>query len=79
VTAVDFGHPGPVLVAQVLEARGEQLAQQWADLPLFRAVYTSGRDAAVGAAHRLVSTLADVASGEHVWPTPSRGPWKRPA
>ncbi|WP_285627836.1 STAS domain-containing protein [Actinoallomurus iriomotensis] len=48
-------------MAQVLETRGEQVAQQWADLPLFRNVYTTGRDAAVAAAHRLVRVLAEVA------------------
>jgi rsbT co-antagonist protein RsbR len=48
-------------VAEVLRTRGEQVAQQWADLPLFRGVHTSGRDAAVGAARRLVDVLADVA------------------
>jgi anti-anti-sigma regulatory factor len=37
------------------------VAQQWADLPLFRNVYTTGRDAAVAAAHRLVQVLAEVA------------------
>ncbi len=56
----------PVAVAQVLEARGEQLAQQWADLSLFRAVYTSGRDAAVGAAHRMIDMLAEVARTEQI-------------
>jgi rsbT co-antagonist protein RsbR len=66
VTAVTSGSTGAALLAQVLEARGEQLAQEWAELPLFRAVYTSGREAAVGAAHRLVDTLADVAGGERV-------------
>ena len=50
-----------VTVAEVMSARAEQVAQQWADLTLFRAVYTSGRDAAVGAAHRMVEALAEVA------------------
>jgi rsbT co-antagonist protein RsbR len=61
VTTVGDNGFAPATVAQVLEARGEQLAQQWADLPLFRTVYTSGRDAAVGAAHRLLGVLAEVA------------------
>ncbi|MCW2947206.1 MAG: hypothetical protein JWR24_3923 [Actinoallomurus sp.] len=66
MTAVGSGRSGAAVVAEVLDARREQLAQQWADLPLFRTVYTSGRDAAVTAAHRLVDTLADVAHGERV-------------
>ena len=61
MTTVGDNGFAPATVAQVLEARGEQLAQQWADLPLFRTVYTSGRDAAVGAAHRLLGVLAEVA------------------
>jgi rsbT co-antagonist protein RsbR len=61
VTAVGFNAPA---LAEILDARGEQIAQQWADLPLFRAVYTSGRDAAVGAAHRLVGALAEVARSD---------------
>lgn len=55
------GTSGTAAVAEFLRARREQLAQQWADLTLFRAVYTSGRDAAVNVAHRLVDALAEVA------------------
>ncbi|MFL6054281.1 MAG: STAS domain-containing protein [Actinoallomurus sp.] len=55
------GTSGAVAVAEFLRARREQLAQQWADLTLFRPVYTSGRDAAVNVAHRLVDALAEVA------------------
>lgn len=55
------GTSGAAAVAEFLRARREQLAQQWADLTLFRAVYTSGRDAAVNVAHRLVDALAEVA------------------
>jgi rsbT co-antagonist protein RsbR len=61
MTAVGFNDSAPATVAELLEVRGEQVAQQWADLPLFRTVYTSGRDASVGAAHRLVEVLAEVA------------------
>ena len=64
MTAVGFEDSAPVTVAEVLEARGELVAQQWADLPLFRTVYTSGRDTSVAAAHRLVEVLAEVARGE---------------
>ncbi|GAA0314562.1 STAS domain-containing protein [Actinoallomurus spadix] len=52
---------GAAAVADFLRARREQLAQQWADLTLFRAVHTSGRDVAVHAAHRLVDALTEVA------------------
>ncbi|MEV5708170.1 STAS domain-containing protein [Actinoallomurus sp. NPDC052274] len=52
---------GAAAVAEFLRTRREQVAQQWADLTLFRAVYTSGRDAAVNAAHRLVDALTEVA------------------
>ncbi|MCO5974996.1 STAS domain-containing protein [Actinoallomurus soli] len=52
---------GAAAVAEFLRARREQLAQQWADLALFRAVYTSGRDIAVNAAHGLVDALTEVA------------------
>jgi len=61
MTAVGFNDSAPATVAELLEVRGEQVAQQWADLPLFRTVYTSGRDASVEAAHRLVEVLAEVA------------------
>jgi rsbT co-antagonist protein RsbR len=56
-----YSDTASVTVAEVLRTRSEQVAQQWADLPLFRGVHTSGRDAAVGAARRLVEVLADVA------------------
>jgi rsbT co-antagonist protein RsbR len=64
MTAVGFDGSAPVTVAEVLETRGELVAQQWADLPLFRTVYTSGRDTSVAAARRLVEVLAEVARHE---------------
>lgn len=73
MTAVSSDDSAPVTVADVLEARGEQLAQQWADLPLFRNVYTTGRDAAVNAAQRLVETLAEVARNERLDDTSAPG------
>jgi rsbT co-antagonist protein RsbR len=73
VTAVRSDDSAPVTVAEVLEARGEPLARQWADLPLFRNVYTTGRDAAVSAAHRLVETLAEVARNERLDDTSAPG------
>ena len=73
MTAVGSNGSGPATVAQVLEARGEQVAQQWADLPLFRNVYTTGRDASVGAAHRLAQALAEVARDERLDDTSASG------
>jgi rsbT co-antagonist protein RsbR len=66
MTAVGFNDSAPVTVAEILETRGELVAQQWADLPLFRTVYTSGRDASVGAANRLVEVLAEVARNDRL-------------
>lgn len=73
MTAVGSNGSAPATVAEVLEARGEQVAQQWADLPLFRNVYTTGRDAAVGAAHRLVEVLAEVARNDRLDDTSAPG------
>ena len=73
MTSVGSGGSGAASVAQVLETRGEQVAQQWADLPLFRNVYTTGRDAAVAAAHRLAQALAEVARHERLDDTSAPG------
>lgn len=73
MTAVSSEDSAPTTVAEVLEARGEQLAQRWADLPLFRNVFTTGRDAAVSAAHRLAETLAEVARNERLDDTSAPG------
>ncbi|MFE0511046.1 STAS domain-containing protein [Streptomyces sp. NPDC058964] len=45
-----------------LERRREQIAQRWADVPLFRTVFTVSRDEAVEACKTVVDALADVAS-----------------
>ncbi|MFI8287572.1 STAS domain-containing protein [Streptomyces sp. ms191] len=45
-----------------LERRREQIAQRWADAPLFRTVFTVSRDEAVEACKTVVDALADVAS-----------------
>lgn len=44
-----------------LERRREQVAQRWADAPLFRTVFTVSRDEAVEACKAVVDALADVA------------------
>ncbi len=45
-----------------LERRREQIAQRWADAPLFRAVFTVSRDEAVEACKAVVDALSEVAS-----------------
>lgn len=51
-------------VAHVLDRRREQIAQQWADLPLFRAVFTVARDEAIEACHAVLGSLVAVAGAE---------------
>ncbi|MFE1169485.1 STAS domain-containing protein [Nocardiopsis sp. NPDC058789] len=51
----------PRTVARVLRDRSEQIAQRWADLPLFQAVFTVTRDEAVEACHSVLESLAQVA------------------
>ncbi|MEW2290331.1 STAS domain-containing protein [Streptomyces sp. NPDC047841] len=45
-----------------LERRREQIAQRWADVPLFRTVFTVSRDEAVEACRVVVDALREVAS-----------------
>ncbi|WP_037857574.1 STAS domain-containing protein [Streptomyces sp. NRRL S-340] len=45
-----------------LERRREQIAQRWADAPLFRTVFTVSRDETVEACRAVVDALSDVAS-----------------
>ncbi|MFJ4521416.1 STAS domain-containing protein [Streptomyces sp. NPDC088810] len=45
-----------------LERRREQIAQRWADAPLFRTVFTVSRDEAVEACKVVVDALGEVAS-----------------
>ncbi|MFJ9566334.1 STAS domain-containing protein [Streptomyces fuscichromogenes] len=49
-------------LAAFLESRREQIAQRWADAPLFRTVFTVSRDEAVEACKAVVDALSDVAS-----------------
>ncbi|MBR8741716.1 STAS domain-containing protein [Nocardiopsis sp. MG754419] len=53
------GSPAPI-VAGLLRERKEQVAQRWADLPLFQAVFTVTRDEAVEACHAVLESLAEV-------------------
>ncbi|MFI7497923.1 STAS domain-containing protein [Streptomyces sp. NPDC049687] len=50
-------------VGAFLRRRQEQLAQRWADEPLFRTVFTVSRDEAVEAGRVVVDALAQVAEG----------------
>jgi rsbT co-antagonist protein RsbR len=53
-------------VAEFLRTHREPLAQRWAELPLFRTVYTVSRDEAVDAARSVVEGLQAVASSHRV-------------
>ncbi|MEU0007911.1 STAS domain-containing protein [Streptomyces sp. NPDC006314] len=52
----------PQLVSSFLEQRREQIAQRWADAPLFRSVFTVSRDEAVEACKAVVDALSEVAA-----------------
>nr|WP_202438152.1 STAS domain-containing protein [Streptomyces sp. SID5910] len=49
-----------------MRRRREQIAQRWADEPLFRAVFTVSRDEAVEAGKSVVDALAQVADASRV-------------
>jgi rsbT co-antagonist protein RsbR len=53
-------------VREFLRRRREQIAQRWADEPLFRAVFTVSRDEAVEAGKSVVDALAQVADAARV-------------
>ncbi|MGX1546196.1 STAS domain-containing protein [Streptomyces adustus] len=53
-------------VGVFLRRRREQIAQRWADEPLFRAVFTVSRDEAVEAGRTVADALAEVAAAERV-------------
>ncbi|MFG2943969.1 STAS domain-containing protein [Streptomyces adustus] len=53
-------------VGVFLRRRREQIAQRWADEPLFRAVFTVSRDEAVEAGRAVADALAEVATAERV-------------
>ncbi|MBQ0826946.1 STAS domain-containing protein [Streptomyces tagetis] len=59
------GSPTPE-VRDFLRRRREQIAQRWADEPLFRSVFTVSRDEAVEAGKSVVDALAQVADAERV-------------
>ncbi|MFB8246870.1 STAS domain-containing protein [Streptomyces sp. NPDC055952] len=53
-------------VRDFLHRRREQIAQRWADEPLFRTVFTVSRDEAVEAGKAIVDALARVADSDQV-------------
>ncbi|WP_055629394.1 STAS domain-containing protein [Streptomyces hirsutus] len=53
-------------VRDFLRRRREQIAQRWADEPLFRTVFTLSRDEAVEAGKAVVDALAQVADSQRV-------------
>ncbi|MFD7705103.1 STAS domain-containing protein [Streptomyces caelestis] len=53
-------------VRDFLRRRREQIAQRWADEPLFRTVFTASRDEAVEAGKAVVDALARVADAQQV-------------
>ncbi|MFG3250238.1 STAS domain-containing protein [Streptomyces sp. NPDC048187] len=53
-------------IRDLLRRRREQIAQRWADEPLFRAVFTLSRDEAVEAGKTVVDALAQVADAARV-------------
>ncbi|PWI45089.1 STAS domain-containing protein [Streptomyces sp. ICBB 8177] len=54
------------LAGAFLSQRSEQVAQRWAELPLFRAIFTVARDEAVEACRAVAEALADVAASGRV-------------
>ncbi|OQD57770.1 hypothetical protein BM536_001520 [Streptomyces phaeoluteigriseus] len=60
-------------VGTFLNRRREQIAQRWADEPLFRAVFTVSRDEAVEAGRSVVDALAQVAASGRVEDSDSAG------
>jgi rsbT co-antagonist protein RsbR len=57
----DAAASAPQVVSSFLEERREQIAQRWADAPLFRSVFTVSRDEAVEACKAVVDALSEVA------------------
>ncbi|MFF5532831.1 STAS domain-containing protein [Streptomyces cinerochromogenes] len=61
VSEQDAAGSAPQIVSSFLEQRKEQVAQRWADAPLFRSVFTVSRDEAVEACKAVVEALSEVA------------------
>lgn len=54
------------VVARLLREKNEQIAQRWADQPLFQAVFTVSREEALEAGHAVLEALAQVAESGRV-------------
>ncbi|MBL1104184.1 STAS domain-containing protein [Streptomyces sp. 5-8] len=61
VSEQDAAESAPQVVSSFLERRKEQVAQRWADAPLFRTVFTVSRDEAVEACKAVLEALSEVA------------------
>ncbi|MFG2573757.1 STAS domain-containing protein [Streptomyces sp. NPDC048481] len=73
-TARNTENPAPAqVVGAFLGRRREQIAQRWADEPLFRAVFTVSRDEAVEAGRAVADALAQVAGSGRVEDTDGAG------
>ncbi|MEU7423399.1 STAS domain-containing protein [Streptomyces sp. NPDC040750] len=57
----DAAEAAPQAVGAFLDKRREQIAQRWADAPLFGSVFTVSRDEAVEACKAVVDALSEVA------------------
>ncbi|MEU0335134.1 STAS domain-containing protein [Streptomyces sp. NPDC006193] len=57
----DAAESAAQVVSSFLEQRREQIAQRWADAPMFRTVFTVSRDEAVEACKAVVDALSEVA------------------
>jgi rsbT co-antagonist protein RsbR len=67
VTEQDAAHDTPARqLSAFLRRRREQIAQRWADAPLFRTVFTVSRDEAVEACRTVVDALAEVAAASRL-------------
>ncbi|MFI1212171.1 STAS domain-containing protein [Streptomyces sp. Qhu-G9] len=71
-TAGQHGSPAQE-VGDFLRRRREQIAQRWADAPLFRSVFTVSRDEAVEAGKAVIEALAAVAAAGRVEDTEAAG------
>lgn len=63
VAEQDRTHGAAQELSGFFRRRREQIAQRWADTPLFRTVFTVSRDEAVDAGKAVVDALAEVAAG----------------
>ncbi|MFG2603548.1 STAS domain-containing protein [Streptomyces sp. NPDC048514] len=75
VSEQDAAESAPQVVSSFLEERREQIAQRWADAPLFRSVFTVSRDEAVEACKAVVDALSEVAGSGRLEDIGASGFW----